>query len=109
MKTGNTVKISGAVSMDASGSPVAAGDLEQQMKNVYSDLRRVLAHYGLGFEHVTVENIFTTDMDRFVALSPAYRNQIYQGKFPTGTWLEVDALALPEFMLEIELEAHSPK
>ncbi|MCH2465462.1 MAG: RidA family protein, partial [Gemmatimonadetes bacterium] len=26
--------------------------------------------------------------------------------FPTGSWLEVKGLALPELMIEIELEAH---
>ena len=35
----------------------------------------------------------------------AYRSSIYTGTFPTGTWVEVKGLALPEFMIEIELEA----
>ncbi|MCA1792088.1 MAG: hypothetical protein LC667_20230 [Thioalkalivibrio sp.] len=29
-------------------------------------------------------------------------------QFPTGSWLEVNWLALPELMIEIELEAHRP-
>lgn len=109
VKQGNSIKISGAVSMDDEGNPTAVGDLAQQMRNVYGDLERVLSHYGLGFEHVTVENIFTTDMAGFLAVSGAYRDTLYKGRFPTGSWLEVMGLALPEFMLEIELEAHSPE
>jgi 2-iminobutanoate/2-iminopropanoate deaminase len=35
-----------------------------------------------------------------------YRNSIYTQHFPTGTWLEVKGLALPEFLIEIELEVH---
>jgi len=35
-----------------------------------------------------------------------YRGEIYTTHFPTGTWLEVKGLALPGFMIEIELEAH---
>jgi enamine deaminase RidA (YjgF/YER057c/UK114 family) len=35
-----SLKISGAVSMDEKGNLVAAGDLEQQMKNCYADLER---------------------------------------------------------------------
>jgi 2-iminobutanoate/2-iminopropanoate deaminase len=66
VRVGDDIKISGAVSMDDKGDPTAVGDLEQQMKNAYSDLDKVLKH----------------------------------------SWLEVKGLALPEFMIEIELEAH---
>ncbi|WP_452232410.1 hypothetical protein [Lacinutrix sp. MEBiC02595] len=36
----------------------------------------------------------------------AYRNSIYTKQFPTGSWLGVKELAVPEFMIEIELEVH---
>ena len=105
VKIGDGIKISGAVSMDDAGTPTAVGDLEQQMKNAYSDLEKVLEHYGYTFDDVVVEDIFTTDMARFLEVS-SYRNSIYTKQFPTGTWLEVKGLALPAFMIEIELEAH---
>ena len=105
VKIGDDIKISGAVSMDDAGNPTAVGDLEQQMKNAYADLDKVLKHYGYTFDDVVVENVFTTDMAGFLAAA-AYRASIYAEQFPTGTWLEVKGLALPEFMIEIELEAH---
>ena len=105
IKIGNDIKISGAVSMDEQGNPTAVGDLEQQMKNAYSDLGKVLEHFGYTFDDVIVENIFTTDMAGFLEVA-AYRGSIYTERFPTGSWLEVKGLALPEFLIEIELEAH---
>ena len=81
------------------------GDFEQQVKNVYSDLGKGLEHYGCCFDDVIVENVFTTDMAKFLEVA-AYRSSIYTRQFPTGSWLEVKGLALPEFMIEIELEAH---
>jgi enamine deaminase RidA (YjgF/YER057c/UK114 family) len=105
VRIGNYLIISGAVSMNDSGAPTAVGDLQQQMKNCYSDLEKVLQHYGYTFDDVVVENIFTTNMADFLKQS-VYRNTIYTKNFPTGTWLEVKGLALPEFMIEIELEAH---
>ncbi len=105
VKIGNNIKISGAVSMDDNGNPTAKGDMAQQMKNCYADLEKVLKHYGYSFDDVIVENVFTTNMAEFLKHS-SYRNEIYKKQFPTGTWLEVKGLALPEFMLEIELEAH---
>ncbi|MEX1024989.1 MAG: RidA family protein [Planctomycetota bacterium] len=108
VRIGDDIKISGAVSMDDAGNPTAVGDLEQQMKNVYSDLEQVLAHYGCTFDDVVVENIFTTEMAQLLELA-GYRNTIYTKGFPAGSWLEVKGLALPEFLLEIELEAHKPR
>ena len=105
VKIGNDIKISGAVSMDNEGNPTAIGDMEQQMKNCYSDLEQILKHYGCTFDDVIKENVFTTNMPKFLEVA-AYRNEIYKGKFPTGSWLGVKELAIPEFMIEIELEAH---
>lgn len=108
VRIGDDIKVSGAVSMDDQGNPTAAGDLEQQMMNVYSDLGKVLEHYGYTFDDVIVENVFTTDMAKFLEVA-GYRAEIYTKQFPTGSWLEVKGLALPEFMIEIELEAHKSR
>ena len=105
IRIGDDIKISGAVSMDDAGTPTAVGDLEQQMKNAYADLDKVLKHYGCTFDDVIVENVYTTNMAKFLEVS-SYRNTLYTKQFPTGTWVEVKGLALPEFMIEIELEAH---
>lgn len=105
VKIGNSIKVSGAVSMDDEGNPTAVGDLVQQMKNCYADLEKVLAHYGCTFDDVVVENIFTTNMPLFLE-NAGYRSEVYTKQFPTGSWLGVKELALPEFMIEIELEVH---
>ena len=105
VKIGNDIKVSGAVSMDDEGNPTAIGDLGQQMKNCYADLEKILKHYGCTFDDVIVENIFTTNMPLFLE-NAAYRSEIYTKQFPTGSWLGVKELAIPEFMIEIELEVH---
>lgn len=105
VKIGNDIKISGAVSMDDEGNPTAVGDLTQQMKNCYADLDKILKHYGCTFDDVIVENVFTTDMPKFLEAA-VYRNEIYKKQFPAGSWLGVKELAIPEFMIEIELEVH---
>lgn len=105
VKIGNEIKISGAVSMDDNGNPTAVGDFEQQMKNCYADLDKILKHYGCTFDDVVVENVFTTNMPLFLE-NAGYRNTIYTKQFPTGSWLGVKELALPELMIEIELEVY---
>lgn len=94
VRSGEDIKISGAVSMDDEGNPTAVDDLEQQMKNAYSDLDKVLKHYGCTFDDVIVENVFTTDMAKFLEVS-SYRHSIYTKQFPTGSWLEVKGSPCP--------------
>ena len=108
VKIGNDIKISGAVSMDDKGNLTAPGNLEQQMKNCYADLEKILQHYGCTFDDVVVENVFTTDMQEFIKVS-GYRNSIYKKQFPTGTWLEVKGLALVGQLFEIDMEVHKTK
>jgi enamine deaminase RidA (YjgF/YER057c/UK114 family) len=108
VKIGDDIKISGAVSMDDDGNLVAPGNMDQQMKNCYSDLKKVLKHYGYTFDDVIVENVYTTNMAEFIKVS-TYRNAIYTKQFPAGTWLEVKGLALQGQLIEIDMEAHKSK
>lgn len=108
VKIGNDIKISGAVSTDDKGNLIAPESLEQQMKNCYTDLEKILKHYGCTFDDVVVENVFTTNMSEFIKVSN-FRNSVYKKQFPTGTWLEVKGLALPRQLIEIDMEAHLTK
>lgn len=105
VKIGDDLIISGAVSMDYDGNLIGASDMDLQMKNCYKDLEKILKHFGYTFDDVVNENVYTTDMAEFIRVS-TYRNSIYKKQFPAGTWLEVKGLALPNQMIEIDMEAH---
>jgi 2-iminobutanoate/2-iminopropanoate deaminase len=108
VKIGNDIKISGAVSMNDSGIIIGPGNMELQMKNCYSDLEKILQHYGYTIDEVVAENIYTTNMAAFIKVS-GFRNSVYKKQFPTGTWLEVKGLALVGQLIEIDMEAHKVK
>lgn len=108
VRIGEDLKISGAVSMDNKGVIIAPGNMEQQMKNCYSDLEKILKHYDYTFDDVIVENVYTTNMKDFINVS-GFRNSIYKKQFPTGTWLEVKGLAIDGQLIEIDMEAHKSK
>jgi 2-iminobutanoate/2-iminopropanoate deaminase len=40
--------------MDDKGNLTAPGSMDQQMKNYYSDLEKILKHYGCTFDDVVV-------------------------------------------------------
>lgn len=104
VRVGNLVKIGGVISIDDKGSPIANGDYLQQMKNCYASLDKVLKHYGCTFDDVILENIYTTSMTE-LQKSASYRHEIYKNHFPTGSWIGIKQLGLPEMMIEIEIEA----
>jgi enamine deaminase RidA (YjgF/YER057c/UK114 family) len=108
VKIGADLKISGAVSMTDSGIIIGPGNMELQMKNCYSDLEKILQHYGYTIDEVVAENIYTTNMAEFIKVS-GFRNSVYKKQFPTGTWLEVKGLALVGQLIEIDMEAHKVK
>jgi enamine deaminase RidA (YjgF/YER057c/UK114 family) len=41
-----------------------------------------------------------------LTLNASYGTEIYKNHFPTGTWLGVKELALPELLIEIEMEVY---
>jgi 2-iminobutanoate/2-iminopropanoate deaminase len=108
VRIGNDLKISGAVSMTDSGVVIGVGNMALQMKNCYSDLEKILKHYGYTYDDVVAENIYTTNMAEMIRVS-GMRNSIYTKQFPTGTWLEVKGLALVDQLIEIDMEAHKAK
>jgi 2-iminobutanoate/2-iminopropanoate deaminase len=108
VKIGNDLTISGAVSMNDTGHIVAPGDMAQQMKNCYSDLEKILQHYGYSYDDVYAENVYTTNMSEFIKVS-GFRNTIYKKQFPAGTWLEVKGLAVEGQLIEIDMQAHKTK
>ena len=101
----NHLRIAGATSLDDNGGVVAPGNIEQQMKNCYKDLEKILSHFGFTFDDVIAENIYVTNMEEFFKVR-GYRNSIYKKQFPTGTWHEIKGLALKDLMIEIDMQAH---
>lgn len=108
VKVGDILRVSGAVSMDKNGNPMAVGDLKQQMINCYADLKKILNHYDATFDDVIMENIYTTNMAAFLE-SKSYRQEIYTKQFPAGNWVGVKELVVPELLIEIGLEVYIPE
>jgi len=107
---GKTLYISGTVSIDDEGKLVAVGDMSGQTRHIYEDLQRILEAYGVTFNDVIKEAIFTTDVDRFREEAMPVRAEFYQGHTlpASSAWLQVSRLAFPEFLVEIEAIAVLP-
>jgi enamine deaminase RidA (YjgF/YER057c/UK114 family) len=99
LRVGNVLYISGTVTLEVN---------EQGVKSVYSNLENTLKQYGLSFQHVVKENLYTTDIEAMKKYNYV-RKQFYKGDFPAATWVQIARLYMAEARLEIELIAHFPE
>lgn len=99
VRVGNTLYISGVV---------ASGEASKATKQVYQQLGKVLNAHGMNFSHVVKENVYARDLDAFIA-TQAERKAFYGNDFPAATWVQVERLYFPQFVLEVELIAMLPE
>jgi len=98
VRVGNTVYVSGSV---------GKGNMAEAIKQAYDTIEKSLAAYDLGFKHVVKENIFTTDAKAFRS-NLNVRRAYYAEDFPAATWVEVERLYAPEFIIEVDVIAVIP-
>ena len=103
-----TLYISGSVAADETGRLVAAGDMAGQMRAAYSTIRRTLEAHGAGFEAVVKETIYTTDMDGLLKASDLRFEYYDKGRLPAASWVQVQRLVNPGFLVQIEVVAELP-
>ena len=101
---GTQVFISGQVAFDSEGRVVGAGDLRAQTEQVFSNLRLALEAAGARIEDIVKTTTYVVDYkpsDREVIA--AVRSRFY-GNLPppASTLVGVQALVIPELMIEVE-------
>ena len=103
-RVGNMLYVSGAVSWDAEGNIIGAGDMKAQVRQVYTDLKETLEANGASFQNVIKETVFTTDMEALIANNDI-RIRFYEEAAsapPAATWIGCASLAFPGLMIEVE-------
>jgi 2-iminobutanoate/2-iminopropanoate deaminase len=103
-----TLYISGSVAADASGRLVAPGDMAGQMRAAYSNIRRTLEAHGANFDEVVKETIYTTNMDDLLKASDLRFEYYDKERLPTTSWVQVQRLVDPGFLVQIEVVAELP-
>jgi 2-iminobutanoate/2-iminopropanoate deaminase len=103
-----TLYVSASVSVDEHGRLVAAGDMAGQLRAAYTNIGRTLTANGSAFDEVVKESIYTTDMDALLK-SADLRFEFYdKERPPTTSWVQVQRLVDPGFLVAIEVVAELP-
>ena len=97
------VFVAGQVAVDADGNVVGPGEIAAQARQAFANVGRALAAAGARPDDVTKITIYV------VHHQPEYRPMISEARGalfgdhkPTSTLVGVEALALPDFLIEVE-------
>jgi enamine deaminase RidA (YjgF/YER057c/UK114 family) len=84
------------------------GSMGSAVRSVYVRLKQILEANGLSLANVVKENVYATDLDAFIQ-SREIRKEFYGQVLPAATWVQVQRLYLPSFVVEIEVTAEYPR
>ena len=104
VRGGTLVVISGQVPWDAQGKLVGKDDLQAQTRQVFENLKNMLASAGATFNDVVKLGIFLKNREDF-AIFKDIRAEYLKPPFPPTTLLVVKDLAREEWLLEVEVMA----
>jgi reactive intermediate/imine deaminase len=108
VKYDNLLFVAGQVALDGDGNIVGEGDMAAQFRQVLENLKTVLASEGADFSNIVKINIFTTDVDT-LRQNMSIRSEYFGEYAPASTLVQIDRLARPVFLLEIEAIAIAPE
>jgi len=108
---GKTIYVSGQVPVNEAGQIVGDGDLKAQTQQVFENLRYCLRFTGANFEDIVkittyIVNYKPTDIDIVREVRKGY---LSKENPPASTLVGVQALAHPQYMIEIEAIAVIPE
>jgi enamine deaminase RidA (YjgF/YER057c/UK114 family) len=103
-----TLYVSGSVAVDAAGRLVAPGDMAGQLRAVYANIRHTLEAHDVDFQAVVKETIYTTSMEDLLKASDLRFEFYDKERLPATSWIQVQRLVDPGFLVEIEVIAELP-
>src|ERR1017187_10527561 len=86
----------------------APGDMAGQMRAAYTNIQRTLAANCADFETIVKESIFTTDKDALLKASDVRFEYYDKERLPATSWVQVQRLVDPGFLVQIEVVAELP-
>ena len=102
VRVGNTVWVSGQIPLDPATKELVKGDMEAQVRQVFENLKAIVAAAGAGFDDVVKATVFLTDLGHFTLVNkimaehfrepyPA-RAAVGVASLPRGAQVEVECI-----------------
>ncbi|MEY3405552.1 MAG: RidA family protein [Cyclobacteriaceae bacterium] len=104
VRFGNQLYVSGQIAIDRSTGLIVSKSIEEETRQVLSNLSEVLRAGGMGFEHVVKCTIFLTDMNDFPVVNKIYgeyfttnppaRETVEVRRLPKDVRVEISCIAI---------------
>lgn len=91
VRHGQMVFLSGQIPLDPATGALVEGDIAQQARRAFDNLRAVCAAAGGSLEHVARVGLYLTDLGDFAAVN-AVMAEYFAAPFPARSTIEVSAL-----------------
>jgi 2-iminobutanoate/2-iminopropanoate deaminase len=98
------VFLAGQVSRDANGKLVSAGDMAEQTRQAIRNMKTIMEAAGGTLEDIVSIVVYTTDIRQFKEIGAA-RMEFFKKNLPTSTMVEVNQLAEPGLLIELQATA----
>src|SRR5438477_5774565 len=98
---GSTLYVSGIVATNKEGQVVGKGDVVEQTRQIFRNLKAVLDTVGASPSDVVKVTIFMRDVTQRPDINPI-RKEFFGSHRPASTLVEVSRLVNDELLLEIE-------
>jgi enamine deaminase RidA (YjgF/YER057c/UK114 family) len=105
VNSGRLIYLAGQVANNPDGSVAGAGDLRRQAEKVYENIGHVLRAAGATPASAVKETTWVLSIDAWRQHGTPIRRAFYNGDYPASTLVEIQGLARPEFLVEIEVIA----
>ena len=108
VRAGDWVHVAGTTAADASGRIIGPGDAYAQTIQALRTVGAALAQAGATMADVVRTRMFVTDISRWEEFGRAH-GEVFRTIMPAATMVEVTALVDPAMLIELEVDAFSPR
>lgn len=102
VNSGPMIYISGQVAVNNEGNMVGVGNLAEQTRQVFENIKAALEDRGASFHDVVKFTFFVTDISQIQIVRDIRDQYINMKNPPASSAVEVSKLVKEEFLIEIE-------
>jgi enamine deaminase RidA (YjgF/YER057c/UK114 family) len=107
VRSGDYVHVAGTTAT-VDGEVVGRGDVGEQARVILRIIGEALAKAGARFDQVVRSRIYVVDIAEWQAVGVAH-GEVFADIRPVSTMVEVSRLIDPDHLIEIEVDAYSPR
>ena len=104
IRAGQLVFIAGTAAVDEGGNTFAPGDAYAQTKRCFEIIEGALKDLGADLSGVVRTRMFVTDIEQLMEYGRAHE-ELFREHPPCNTLIGIAALARPDMLIEIEVDA----